>query len=118
MTGTMPMPSDTTHTNVNARAFVSDRPAWTRSRHTPVNIPTIEPRKTLFCKVGCDARERGDPNQTSTRSVLSDARDTGSAGATARTRTLFPASGHARARRHPTFIEMTVGDGTSIAQPA
>jgi hypothetical protein len=27
ITGTMPMPNDTTHTNVNARAFVSDRPA-------------------------------------------------------------------------------------------
>ena len=27
MTGAMPMPSDTTHTNVNARAFASDRPA-------------------------------------------------------------------------------------------
>jgi hypothetical protein len=27
MTGTMPIPSDTTHTSVNARAFASDRPA-------------------------------------------------------------------------------------------
>ena len=27
MIGTMPIPSDTTHTNVNARAFASDRPA-------------------------------------------------------------------------------------------
>ena len=37
MTGAMPMPSDTTHTNVNARAFASDRPAITRSRQISVN---------------------------------------------------------------------------------
>ena len=27
MTGVMPIPSDTTHTNVKARAFASERPA-------------------------------------------------------------------------------------------
>jgi hypothetical protein len=39
MTGTIPMPSETTHTSVNARAFASDRPAWRRSRQIPLNIP-------------------------------------------------------------------------------
>ena len=36
--GAMPMPRDTTHTNVNARALASDRPAYARSRQIPLNI--------------------------------------------------------------------------------
>jgi hypothetical protein len=41
MTGAMPIPSDTTHTNVNARAFARERPAYTRSRQIPVSIAAI-----------------------------------------------------------------------------
>ena len=42
MTGAMPIPSDTTHTNVNARAFASDRPACTRSRQRVFDRPDTE----------------------------------------------------------------------------
>src|SRR6185503_20617471 len=51
MTGAMPIPSDTTHTKVNARAFASDRPAYTRSRQISVNMPPILITRPLFNKV-------------------------------------------------------------------
>ena len=51
MTGAMPIPSDTTQTNVNARAFASDRLAYTRSRQMPLNISTIQSRIPLLRKV-------------------------------------------------------------------
>ena len=50
MTGTMPIPSDTTHTNVNARAFASDRPAYTRSRQMPLNISGFNHRELCLAK--------------------------------------------------------------------
>ena len=47
MTGAIPIPSDTTHTNVNARAFVSDRPAYIRSRQRLVNMAAIQPQQSF-----------------------------------------------------------------------
>jgi hypothetical protein len=41
MTGAMPMPSDTTQTNVNPRACASDRPACARSCQMLMNMPVI-----------------------------------------------------------------------------
>ena len=41
MTSAMPMPRDTTHTSVKARAFASDRTANVRSRQIPLNIACL-----------------------------------------------------------------------------
>src|SRR5262245_33145733 len=50
MTGTIPIPRDTIHTNVNARAFESERAAYTRSLQRPLSILNIEAHSTLQCK--------------------------------------------------------------------
>jgi hypothetical protein len=42
MTGAIPIPSDTIHTSVNARAFASERAACTRSLQILLNILRIE----------------------------------------------------------------------------
>src|SRR5262249_26267769 len=50
MTGAIPIPSDTIHTNVNARAFASERVAQTKSFQAPLSMSTIESHSTLHCK--------------------------------------------------------------------
>jgi hypothetical protein len=51
MTGTIPIPSDTTHTTVKARLFARDPAAYRKSRQMLSNIVRIKTRSLCIAKL-------------------------------------------------------------------